>query len=71
MVLSHTHEHAHDLCVVRIRCDTVRTVYTLLDGGLGVFGVFDGHCGKEVAIFVQNHYLALLQVRLRWAILRV
>ena len=41
---------------------TVRTVSTLLDGGLGVFGVFDGHCGKEVAIFVQNHYLALLQV---------
>jgi protein phosphatase 1G len=25
--------------------------------GISVFGVFDGHGGKEVALFVEKHYI--------------
>jgi protein phosphatase 1G len=28
-----------------------------LPGDVSVFGVFDGHGGKEVALFVQEHFI--------------
>lgn len=31
-----------------------------IPGGNHIFGVFDGHGGREVAMFVQNHFVEQL-----------
>lgn len=34
---------------------------TNLKDGISIFGVFDGHGGKEVALFVGKHYIPTLK----------
>ena len=34
---------------------------TNLDNGVSVFGVFDGHGGREVALFVKDRYIEELK----------
>jgi protein phosphatase 1G len=33
------------------------TALDIIEGEVSLFGVFDGHGGQEVAIFVENHFV--------------